>query len=51
MLNSQIIGWIGTGVMGYNMCKHLLNAKHKLFIYNRSPEKAKGLLDLGAIWM
>ena len=44
------IGWIGTGVMGLSMCKHLLNANFPLAVYNRTPEKAKPLIDLGAVW-
>lgn len=31
------IGWIGTGVMGASMCKHILKANHSLFVYNRTP--------------
>jgi 3-hydroxyisobutyrate dehydrogenase len=44
------VGWIGTGVMGLSMCKHLLNAKYRLQVFNRTPEKAKSLLELGAEW-
>jgi 3-hydroxyisobutyrate dehydrogenase len=44
------IGWIGTGVMGVSMCKHLLNAKYRLSVFNRTAEKAKPLLELGATW-
>lgn len=34
------IGWIGTGVMGLSMCKHILKAGHNLHIYNRTINKA-----------
>lgn len=44
------IGWIGTGVMGVSMCGHLIGAGHHLTIYNRTREKAKPLLDQGAVW-
>jgi 3-hydroxyisobutyrate dehydrogenase len=44
------IGWIGTGVMGKSMCKHLVKANYKAFVYNRTRLKAKELLDLGAEW-
>jgi 3-hydroxyisobutyrate dehydrogenase len=44
------VGWIGTGVMGHAMCGHLLDAGNRLFIYNRSREKAAGLLERGAQW-
>ena len=45
------IGWIGTGVMGLSMCKHLLNAQFSLAVFNRTAEKAQPLLELGAQWM
>jgi 3-hydroxyisobutyrate dehydrogenase len=51
MQKSITIGWIGTGVMGLSMCKHLLNAQYNLLVFNRTAEKAKGLLELGAKWM
>ncbi len=44
------IGWIGTGVMGFWMCHHLLNAGYKVYLYNRTKEKAKKLIDMGAQW-
>ena len=44
------IGWIGTGVMGKSMCAHILNAGYKISVYNRTKVKAKGLVDMGAIW-
>lgn len=46
----QQIGWIGTGVMGKSMCAHILNAGYKVSVFNRTKEKAKGLVDMGAIW-
>ena len=42
------IGWIGTGVMGSSMCGHLIAAGYRATVYNRSPEKAKPLVDKGA---
>jgi len=47
---SLSVGWIGTGVMGLSMCKHLLNANYKLAVFNRTAAKAQPLLDLGATW-
>lgn len=44
------VGWIGTGVMGSSMCRHLLAAGYSVAVYNRSQAKAKSLLDAGAIW-
>ncbi len=44
------IGWIGTGIMGTPMCGHLLRAGYRVFVFNRTREKARGLLSEGAIW-
>ena len=44
------VGWIGTGVMGHSMCRHLLDAGHPVAIYTRTRERAKELLDRGAKW-
>ena len=48
---SKKIGWIGTGVMGAAMAGHLQKAGHELFVFNRSREKADGLVEKGARWM
>lgn len=42
------IGWIGTGVMGSSMCGHLIRAGYSAIVFNRSPEKAAGLVEMGA---
>ena len=44
------IGWIGTGVMGLSMCKHLLDAGYAATLYSRTKSKAQPLLDQGAQW-
>lgn len=44
------IGWIGTGVMGGPMAGHLLKAGHELHVYNRTRERAEGLVEQGATW-
>ncbi|HEY1518843.1 MAG TPA: NAD(P)-binding domain-containing protein [Solirubrobacteraceae bacterium] len=44
------IGWIGTGVTGGPMAAHLLDAGHQLHVFNRTRERADGLLDTGANW-
>ncbi|MBN2398355.1 MAG: NAD(P)-dependent oxidoreductase [Deltaproteobacteria bacterium] len=44
------IGWIGTGVMGASMAGHICDAGHDLFLYNRTPEKAEGLIQRGGCW-
>lgn len=44
------IGFIGTGVMGKEMAKNLIKAGYKLFVYNRTKEKAEELIEKGANW-
>ncbi len=44
------IGWIGTGVMGQSMCRHLIAKGYAATVYNRTKEKAQPLLDAGATW-
>lgn len=41
------VGFIGLGAMGYGMA-HCINQDHDLIVYNRTAEKAKGLLAEGA---
>ncbi|MCM3034266.1 NAD(P)-dependent oxidoreductase [Niallia sp. MER 6] len=43
------LGWIGLGQMGTPMAKRLLQAGFKVNVYNRSPEKANSLVEVGAI--
>jgi 3-hydroxyisobutyrate dehydrogenase len=50
MPGKQAIAFIGTGVMGRSMAGHLMAAGHPLHVYNRTREKAKPLLDAGALW-
>lgn len=44
------IGFIGTGVMGFSMATHILNAGYELYVYNRTKEKARPLVKQGARW-
>ena len=44
------IGFIGTGVMGASIVKHLLNAGYGVTVYTRTKSKADELLALGAKW-
>ena len=44
MENNLKIGWIGTGVMGFHMCKHLMSNGYNLSVYNRTASKADGLI-------
>lgn len=42
------IGWIGAGRMGSQLVHRLLEAGYAVAVYNRTPEKAKPLVDAGA---
>ncbi|KFM99492.1 NAD(P)-dependent oxidoreductase [Bacillus clarus] len=44
------IGFIGTGVMGKSMVRHLMQGGYKVHVYNRTKEKAADLLKEGANW-
>lgn len=44
------IGFVGTGVMGKSIVKHLLAAEYEVYIYTRTKEKAKELINIGAKW-
>ncbi len=45
------IGWIGTGVMGSSMARHLLDAGYDdLRVHNRTKAKALPLVQSGAVW-
>ncbi len=42
------VGFIGLGSMGSGMAANLVKSGHEVTVYNRSPEKAKPLVALGA---
>jgi 3-hydroxyisobutyrate dehydrogenase-like beta-hydroxyacid dehydrogenase len=42
------VGFIGLGNMGAGMAANLLKAGHEVTVYNRTPEKAKKLVEQGA---
>ena len=44
------VGFIGTGVMGSSMVRHLLNADYDVNVFNRTKEKAMPLVEEGAVW-
>ena len=44
------LGFIGLGVMGRSMAQNLMQAGYSLVVHTRTPDKAKPLLDAGAIW-
>ncbi|MEO1212851.1 MAG: NAD(P)-dependent oxidoreductase [Bacteroidota bacterium] len=47
---STKIGWIGTGVMGISMLKHLMDDGYSAYVYNRTKAKADSSIAAGAIW-
>lgn len=49
-MDMQTIGWIGLGSMGRPMASNLVKAGYEVYVYNRTREKAAGLLELGARW-
>jgi len=44
------LGWVGTGVMGKSMCRHIQDAGYRISVYNRTRSKAEELLAKGATW-
>ena len=49
-MDGKQIGFIGLGVMGTSMAAHLMAAGHSLTVFNRTREKAEGLIKRGAQW-
>ncbi len=45
------IAFIGTGVMGSSIVKHLLNVGYEVTLYTRTKEKAAPLIKAGAKWV
>jgi 3-hydroxyisobutyrate dehydrogenase len=50
MTKKQILGWIGTGVMGAPMCGHLIAAGYPLNVTSRTRSKTDALVAQGARW-
>ena len=50
MSDERVIGFIGIGVMGRSMAKHLIDAGYQMRVYNRTKSRASELLDAGAVW-
>lgn len=49
-MKEKTLGYIGLGTIGGAMAGHLLNAGFPLVVWNRTPSKAKHLLEKGAVW-
>ena len=45
------IGFIGLGIMGNSMARHILSADWPIHVYNRTKAKADDLVGRGAVWM
>lgn len=43
------IAWIGIGVMGENLVKHLLKNNNEVYVYNRTKSKCNNVVKMGAI--
>jgi 3-hydroxyisobutyrate dehydrogenase len=44
----RTVGFIGLGIMGFSMAKRLVEAGHRVTVYNRTASKAAPLVALGA---
>ena len=44
------VALIGTGIMGAPIAGHVLDAGFDLTVHNRTPEKARALVERGAHW-
>ncbi len=49
-MSRQRIAFIGAGVMGASIIKHLLQNGHEVAVYTRTKAKAEPLIALGASW-
>lgn len=47
----QVVGFIGTGVMGKSMAAHILKSGYKVLVYNRTQSRATELVEQGATWI
>ena len=45
---NQNIAFVGTGVMGASMAGHIMDAGHRVTVYNRTQSKADSLVERGA---
>lgn len=44
------VAFIGTGIMGAPIARHILDAGYRLIVHNRTKEKADALVTAGAAW-
>lgn len=50
LLHVRKVAFIGTGIMGAPIARHLLDAGYRLTVYNRTKKKAGSLIAQGATW-
>ncbi|WP_147531757.1 NAD(P)-dependent oxidoreductase [Bacillus marasmi] len=48
--DNTVIGFIGIGVMGKSIARHLLTAGYPVIVYTRTKTKAEELIEQGAKW-
>lgn len=49
-MKNETIGFVGTGVMGKSMARHLMEAGYPLNVHTRTKHKANDLIEEGAQW-
>ncbi|MDP4099100.1 NAD(P)-dependent oxidoreductase [Paenibacillus sp. P96] len=49
-LEQATVGFIGIGVMGKSMARHIMKAGHTVHVYTRTASKADDLVQEGAVW-
>lgn len=49
-MNDKVVAFIGTGVMGKSIVRHLLKENYTVHIFTRTAEKAQQLITEGAKW-
>ncbi|MEM6260061.1 MAG: NAD(P)-dependent oxidoreductase [Planctomycetota bacterium] len=47
--NSTQLGYIGLGIMGLPMARNLMDAGYPMAVWNRTPSKARPLVERGAV--
>ncbi|WP_264188639.1 NAD(P)-dependent oxidoreductase [Bacillus stratosphericus] len=50
MVKIKTVGFIGIGVMGNSLARHLMAAGYEVLIYTRTKAKADALIEKGASW-
>ena len=49
-MGEKKIAFIGTGVMGASVVKHLIASHYSVIVYTRTKGKAEPLIEVGAQW-